>query len=77
MLRRAVPMLSLALLIAAQASVVGRLDWSRYTEHGVVTVTTTNSDGSPRDTKAWLAVVGGVTCEPEALAGAMASRRPL
>jgi hypothetical protein len=59
MLRRAVPLLSLALLIAAQAAAVEGLDWSRYAEHGVVTVTTTNSDGSPRDTKAWLAVVDG------------------
>jgi hypothetical protein len=59
MLRQAVPMLSLALLIATQAAAVESPDWSRYAEHGVVTVTTTNRDGSPRDTKAWLAVVGG------------------
>jgi hypothetical protein len=59
MLRRAVPMLSLALLIAAHAAAEEGLDWSRYGELGVVTVTTTNRDGSPRDTKAWLTVVDG------------------
>jgi hypothetical protein len=57
--RRAILVLSLALSIAANATSEEALDWSRYAEHGVVTVTTTNRDGSARHTKAWLAVLEG------------------
>jgi hypothetical protein len=57
--RRVILLLSLAPLITAHAAAEEALDWSRYAEHGVVTVTTTNRDGSARHTKAWLAVVDG------------------
>lgn len=59
MLRVAVTLLPLALSIAAHAAAEETLDWSRYAEHRVVIVTTTNRDGSARETKAWLAVVEG------------------
>lgn len=51
--------LSLVLSVAAHGAAQEALDWSQYAEHGVVTVVTTNRDGSARHTKAWLAVVEG------------------
>jgi len=58
-LRWVMLLLSVAPLIATHAAAEEALDWSRYAEHGVVTVTTTNRDGSARRTKVWLAVVDG------------------
>jgi hypothetical protein len=48
-------------LVFAFAGVAGSEDiaWSRYAEEGTVKVTTTDEDGSPRETKIWLVVVGG------------------
>jgi hypothetical protein len=48
-------------LVLAFAGVAGSEDivWARYAEEGTVKVTTTDEDGSPRETKVWLVVVGG------------------
>jgi len=35
------------------------VDWTRYAEEGTIKVITANQDGSPRETKIWLAVVDG------------------
>ncbi len=48
--------LALALVGVAGAEEIA---WARYAGKGTVKVTTTNEDGSTRDTKIWLVVVGG------------------
>ncbi len=48
-------------LVLAFVGVAGaeEIAWARYADEGTVKVTTTNEDGSTRDTKIWLVVVGG------------------
>ena len=48
-------------LVLAFVGVAGaeEMAWARYADEGTVKVATTNEDGSTRDTKIWLVVVGG------------------
>ncbi len=49
-----VPVLALVGVAGAE-----EIAWAPYADEGTVKVTTTNEDGSTRDTKIWLVVVGG------------------
>jgi hypothetical protein len=44
---------------ASGASEEDAVEWTRYAEEGTIKVITANQDGSPRETKIWLAVVDG------------------